>query len=238
MSNPIPNPGLMHFKVYFEDGDTVSGKLLKDGGDGWSTLPDKTIDKVVWVNPCGDALVLQGYDQYCYRIDCAADLGKPAYVSHILLMGEKLGRIWQYKIIVQQRPKIALGVQTPVHYLTNFYPETLDIFGDYNVKIKDIGIENGKVKFLTDPRGNHVYVQEPDYHKWKRSLRMDTDALGTFCQVRGLPYTAFERSIRCTMRAAQMFNPGDMFVKVIDWKDEETTNPTHSGWRKGTGCQT
>lgn len=84
-----PRADLMHFVVYFEDGSVVQGNPLGSPDTGWNHLPDKPISKLAYINPYGDTIVLQGYQEYNHMLECLMPMGQRPYITDVYLMGAK-----------------------------------------------------------------------------------------------------------------------------------------------------
>lgn len=88
----------MHFIVHFEDGETVQGKSLGGLDTGWNSLPDKPISRLVYVNPFGDMIVLQGYEEYNHMVECLQPMGGRPYITDVYLMGARDGLVTVYRL--------------------------------------------------------------------------------------------------------------------------------------------
>ena len=62
-------------------------------GTGWRDLPDKPIAKLSLVNPHGDLITLQGYEEYNFMVESLQALGMASYVSDAYLMGARDGKV-------------------------------------------------------------------------------------------------------------------------------------------------
>lgn len=100
-----PKAELMHFVAYYEDGSMVPGKPLGSLDTGWQGLPDKPIAKLCYVNPYGDMIVLQGYEEYNQMVECMCMMGEGAKINDVLLMGAKNGKVTVYRLRAFQRSK-------------------------------------------------------------------------------------------------------------------------------------
>lgn len=97
----------MHFIVHFEDGETVGGKPLGGLDTGWNSLPDKPISRLAYVNPFGDMIVLQGYEEYNHMVECLQPMGGRPYITDVYLMGARGqgGKVVVYRLRVFQGSK-------------------------------------------------------------------------------------------------------------------------------------
>lgn len=96
----------IHFVVHFADGETVVGADLcvcPTGNTGWRDLPDKPIARLSLVNPHGDLITLQGYEEYNFMVESLQALGMASYVSDVYLMGARDGKVTSYRMRLMRR---------------------------------------------------------------------------------------------------------------------------------------
>lgn len=93
----------MHFMIHFEDGEIAIGKPLGSMDTGWNDLPEKPISKLAYMNPYGDLLVLQGYEEYNHMVECLQNMGQRPFIHEVYLMGAKGGKVVVYRIRVFQK---------------------------------------------------------------------------------------------------------------------------------------
>ncbi|HHT9153623.1 MAG TPA: hypothetical protein ACFYEM_08870, partial [Candidatus Hypogeohydataceae bacterium YC40] len=93
-----PRADLMHFIVHFEDGEIAIGKRLGSLDTGWDYLQDKPISKLAYVNPYGDLIVLQGYEEYNHMVECVQDFGQKPRIYEVYLMGVRNGKVVVYRL--------------------------------------------------------------------------------------------------------------------------------------------
>ncbi len=98
-----PRADLMHFIVHFEDGEIAIGKPLGSLDTGWDYLPDKPISKLAYVNPYGDLIVLQGYEEYNHMVECVQDFGQKPRIYEVYLMGVRNGKVVVYRLRTFQK---------------------------------------------------------------------------------------------------------------------------------------
>ncbi|OHB90353.1 MAG: hypothetical protein A3E19_02525 [Planctomycetes bacterium RIFCSPHIGHO2_12_FULL_52_36] len=117
----------IHFVVHFADGETVVGADLcvcPTGNTGWRGLPDKSIAKLSLVNPHGDLLTLQGYEEYNFMVESLQALGQVSYMSDVYVMGARDGKVVVYRMRASRK-----SLSDPVQV------------GDIMVKVADRGKE-------------------------------------------------------------------------------------------------
>src|SRR3989338_6746332 len=115
------------FVVNFADGEPVVGADLcvcPTGNTGWRRLPDKSIAKLSLVNPHGDLLTLQGYEEDNFMVESLEEMGEVSYMSDVYVMGARDGKVVVYRMRASRK-----SLSDPVQV------------GDIMVKVADRGKE-------------------------------------------------------------------------------------------------
>ncbi|HHT9124271.1 MAG TPA: hypothetical protein ACFYD6_00465 [Candidatus Brocadiia bacterium] len=89
----------MHFVAYFED-EVICGKPLGEPETGWNNLPDKPVYKLEYVNPYGNNVVLEGFEEYNHFIEVIQQMGGKPYLARIFLMGANNGKVTVHEIML------------------------------------------------------------------------------------------------------------------------------------------
>jgi hypothetical protein len=99
----------MRFIAYLSNGKVMEGKALGTGDTGWRDLPDVPIERLSYVNPYGDTLTLQGYEEYNHMVECVMSVGGVPTIYEVYLMGAKGGKVVVYRMAVTRRNELALN---------------------------------------------------------------------------------------------------------------------------------
>jgi hypothetical protein len=90
----------MRFIAHLCNGQVVEGKALGTGDTGWRDLPDVPIERLAYVNPYGDTMVLQGYEEYNHIVECVMSVGGVPTIYEVYLMGAKGDKVVVYRMTV------------------------------------------------------------------------------------------------------------------------------------------
>jgi len=149
------NLAMIRFIAHFADGEVAEGRPFLNAdcgvqnadlnstirnphsafGTGWRDLPDKPIARLSLVNPHGDLITLQGYEEYNFMVENVQALGVASYTTNVYAMGVRNGKVTVYRVGAGLAPaqNVRAGVKPA--------PTNPVQVGDIMVKVADRGKE-------------------------------------------------------------------------------------------------
>lgn len=159
------NLAMIRFIAHFADGEVAEGRPFLNAecgvrsaefksafriphsafGTGWRDLPDKPIARLSLVNPHGDLITLQGYEEYNFMVENVQALGVASYTTNVYAMGVRNGKVTVYRVGAGScQRQIRLGGLAPAQNVragVKPAPTNPVQVGDIMVKVTDRGKE-------------------------------------------------------------------------------------------------